>query len=71
MDINNSAHQRGSTVVIPEGITAREARYLLEILSRLKAKRFGRVTVTVSDGRLVDVELVEKVDRNVLKALST
>lgn len=63
--------EKGSgTAVLPERVTVLEARLLLEVISRLKSKRFGRLTVTVSDGRVVDVEIVEKIDRNVVKQLS-
>ncbi len=53
--------------VFPEGITAAEATFLLEVFARLKEKRFGRLEVTVSDGRVVDVELIEKLDRRLFR----
>lgn len=68
--LHNPAQKPRTTVVLPEGITVREAQFLLETLSRVKAKRFGRLVVTVSDGRVVDIEVIEKVDRNVLKTFS-
>jgi hypothetical protein len=49
---------------------AREAELLLGALARVKARRFGRLIVTVNDGRVVDVEVIEKIDRNVLRAVS-
>lgn len=58
-------------MVLPDTITACEARFLLEAFSRVKARRYGRLVVVVSDGRVVDVEVVEKVDRNALKTLAT
>ncbi len=42
----------------------------MDQLTRLKNKRFGRLIVTVSDGRIVGVELQEKVDRRLLSGLS-
>jgi hypothetical protein len=51
-------------------IGEREAELLLGALARVKARRFGRLIVTVSDGRVVDVEVVEKMDRELLRALS-
>jgi hypothetical protein len=51
------------------GIGEREAELLLGALARVKAKRFGRLVVTVNDGRIVDVEVIEKIDRDVLRAL--
>lgn len=51
---------------LPEGMTAKEAVFLLGVFARLKEKRFGRLEVTVSDGRVVGVELVEKLDRKSL-----
>lgn len=58
------------TTVLPEGVAVLEARLLLEVFSRLKSKRFGRLTVTVSDGRVVDIEIVEKMDRDLVKQFS-
>jgi hypothetical protein len=52
------------------GIGEREAELLLGALARVKARRFGRLVVTVNEGRVVDVEVIEKMDREVLKALS-
>jgi hypothetical protein len=52
------------------GIGEREAELLLGALARVKAHRFGRLIVTVSDGRVVDVEVIEKMDREVLRALA-
>jgi hypothetical protein len=51
------------------GIGEREAELLLGALARVKARRFGRLIVTVNDGRIVDVEVIEKIDRDVLRAL--
>ncbi len=55
------------SAVFPQGITAAEATFLLEVFARLKEKRFGRLEVTVSDGRVVDVELIEKLDRRLFR----
>jgi hypothetical protein len=54
----------------PDGISTGEAAMLLSALARVKARRFGRLVVTVSDARIVDVEVVEKIDRDTLKGLS-
>jgi hypothetical protein len=43
---------------------------LLDALARVKERRFGRLTLTISDGRVVDVEVVEKVDHDLLRGLS-
>jgi hypothetical protein len=51
-------------------VRGREAELLLGALARVKARRFGRLIVTVNDGRVVDVEVVEKIDRDVLRAVS-
>lgn len=42
---------------------------MLDIFARLKERRFGRLTLTVSDGRIVDVEVVEKIDHDRLRRL--
>jgi hypothetical protein len=55
-------------VALPPGVGAREATVLLEAFARVKERRFGRLAVTVSDGRVVDVELIEKMDRNQLRS---
>jgi hypothetical protein len=52
-----------------DGVPAGEADLLLRALLRLKRHRFGRLTVTVHDGRIVDVEVTEKLDREALRAL--
>ena len=63
--------ERASSVVgLPQGISDREATLLLEALARVKERRFGRLTLTISDGRVVDVEMVEKVDHDLLGGLS-
>jgi hypothetical protein len=59
-----------ASVALPRGVGEREAELLLGALARVKARRFGRVVVTVSDARVVDVEVIEKIDRDVLKGLS-
>jgi hypothetical protein len=51
------------------GIGEREAELVLGALARVKARRFGRLIVTVNDGRIMDVEVIEKIDREVLRAL--
>ena len=43
---------------------------LLDAIARLKEHRFGRLTVIVSDGRVVDVEVSEKIDHDLLRKLS-
>lgn len=60
-----------SSGVVPHRVGEREAELLLDALARVKAGRFGRLVVTVNDGRVVDVEVVEKIDRDVLRSLST
>jgi hypothetical protein len=55
---------------LPNGITAREAAFLPELFARLKEKRFGRLEVTVSDGRVVDIQLIETFDRKLLPSLA-
>jgi len=55
---------------LPPGVSDREATLLLDALARLKKHRFGRLTVIVSDGRVVDVEVSEKVDHDVLRSLA-
>ena len=55
---------------IPRGISEREAALLLGALARVKARRFGRLVVTISDARIVDVEVIEKMDRDALRTLS-
>jgi hypothetical protein len=64
---HNPAQRARATVALPEGVTVREAQFLLEVLSRVKAKKFGRFVVMVSDGRIVDMEVTEKIDRAMLK----
>jgi hypothetical protein len=61
-DINPSPTQ-----IMPPGLSVDEATFLLDVFVRLKARRFGRLEVTVSDGRLMDVELVERLDRKLFR----
>jgi hypothetical protein len=58
-----------SAVAVPDGVSDREATLVLDVFARLKERRFGRLTVTVSDGKVVDVEVVEKVDHVLLRRL--
>jgi hypothetical protein len=59
----------GSVVALPHGVGEREATLVLDVFARLKERRFGRLTVTISDGRVVDVEVAEKVDHDLLRRL--
>jgi hypothetical protein len=59
-----------SVLELPHGVGDREAMLLLDALARLKKHRFGRLTVIVSDGRVVDVEVSEKIDHDLLRRLS-
>ena len=52
------------------GVSDREAQLLLGMFARLKKHGFGRLTVLVSDGRMVDVEISEKVDHRLLRSLA-
>jgi hypothetical protein len=51
---------------LPRGLSAKEAVFLLGVFARLKEKGSGRLEVTVSDGRIVDIQLVERLDRTAL-----
>ena len=62
--------RRSSVVGLPQGVSNREAMLLLDALARVREGRFGRLTLTISDGRVVDVEMVEKVDHDLLRGLS-
>jgi len=57
-------------VKVPHGVSDREAVLVLNVFARLKEHRFGRLIVTVSDGKVVDLEVVEKVDHDRLRRLS-
>ena len=59
-----------SPVDLPNGVSDGEATLLLDALARLKKHGFGRLTVMVSDGRVVDVEVSEKIDHDLLRRLS-
>jgi hypothetical protein len=59
-----------SATGLPLGVSDREAKLLLEAFARLKVHGFGRLTVLVSDGRVVDVEVSEKVDHGLLRNLA-
>ena len=59
-----------SGMELPHGLREREAMLLLDALARLKERRFGRLTLTISDGRVVDVEVIEKIDHDLLRRLS-
>jgi hypothetical protein len=62
-DINHSP----TPIIVPPGLSVDEATFLLDVFARLKARRFGRLEVTVSDGRLMDIELVERLDRKLFR----
>ena len=59
-----------SVTGLASGVSDREAQLLLEVFARLKKHGFGRLTVLVSDGQVVDVEVSEKVDHRLLRSLS-
>jgi hypothetical protein len=61
-----SMDQAVDTVALPQGLSDLEAQFVLERLRRLKDRRFGRLVIAVSDSRVVDVEVIEKVDREIL-----
>lgn len=65
-----AVNKLNSGVPLPHGLTEREATVLLDAVARLKERRFGRLTLTISDGRVVDVEVIEKMDRDLLRRLS-
>jgi hypothetical protein len=56
-------------IVVPRGLSLREAALILDVFAGLKIRRFGRIELTVSDGRLMDVEVVERLDRKLFRAL--
>ena len=58
-------------VELPHGMSDREATLVLDVIARLKERRFGRLTLTISDGRIVDVEMAEKIDHDRLRKLPT
>jgi len=59
-----------SLVGLPHGVSNGEVMLVLDVLARLKTQRFGRLILTVSDGRIVDVEVIEKIDHDLLRRLS-
>jgi hypothetical protein len=69
-DMPRATNETTGAVAVPRGLAEREAELVLGALARVKARRFGRLVVTVNDGRMVDVEVIEKLDRDVLKGLS-
>jgi hypothetical protein len=58
MSVTSSAR-----IAVPRGLNAREAAFLLDVFAELKFRRFGRLELTVGDGRLMDVEIVQRIDR--------
>ncbi len=64
-------HGAEATLALPEGVTESEAMFLLDLFARLKEKRFGRVEVTMREGSVTNIELVEKVDRRLFQALGS
>lgn len=63
----NPASSPRRPITLPDGVSEREALFMLAQLVRVKRAGFGRLVVAISDGRVVDIEVIEKVDRNVLK----
>jgi hypothetical protein len=68
--MQRAAGGQEATVSLPRWITAGEAGLVLRMLARLKEQRFGRLAVSVSDGRVVDIEVVEKIDRSLFQSFS-
>jgi hypothetical protein len=46
-----------NSVDLPQRVSDGEAMLLLDLLASVKEHRFGPLTVMVSDGRVVDVEV--------------
>lgn len=65
--LDNPGPGRSEKIVLPEHVSPREALFVLTALARVKKSRFGRLVISVSDGRVMEIELVEKVERNILK----
>lgn len=65
---NSEPTGSATQIVLPEHVSPREALFVLTALARVKKSGFGRLVISVSDGRIVEIELVEKVERNILKA---
>ena len=55
---------------LPQGVTEQEAAFFLGVFARLKAKRFGRVEVTMREGNVTGVEFTEKIDRTLFRSFS-
>lgn len=69
MGLDTASAEGSRTVAVPPGLTPREAGLVLRLLARLKARRFGCLEVRVGDGRILDVEVRERVDHQVLRSL--
>lgn len=63
---NSNVPDSSGTVRLPGDVSRREANWVLSALARVKRGRFGRLVVAVSDGRVVDIELTVRVDREEL-----
>ena len=53
---------------LEKGISADERGLLREVIRALRSLRYGSVNLTVHDGRLVEIQKIEKIRMNGLKA---
>jgi hypothetical protein len=59
-----------SAAGLPRGISDREGAISLDALACLKEHRFGRLSAIVSDGKIGDVDVSEKIDHDRLRSFS-
>jgi hypothetical protein len=68
-DNSKSDVERGSNMeTLEKEISADERGLLREVIRALRSLRYGSVNLTVHDGRLVEIQKIEKIRMNGLKA---
>jgi hypothetical protein len=62
---NTDNPQRGTNIEIPgKGLSPDELALLRDVIVALRSLRYGSVNLTVHDGRLVEIQKVEKIRLN-------
>ncbi len=68
LEVSAVRRDRSEMEAIDQNMSAHELELLREILRSLRSLRYGSLNLTVHDGRLVEIQKVEKIRMNSTKA---
>ncbi len=67
LEVSAVRRDRSEMEAIDQNMSAHELELLREILRSLRSLRYGSLNLTVHDGRLVEIQKVEKIRMNSTK----